>query len=260
MHKDILSKSILTVAICGLASACGAAGETDTSREMAELDEKGAEVGEEAARDEAGVQHFTGLGEQSEDAAWNQAFTSREMRSPDPAHPPMLLSTGLDGDDTSSVVVTNNTWISVYRGGTGGGNYTLSCLPGEIAIGIYGRSGGYIDQLGLICAYVYPDGSFGPEDWRGWAGGNGGGFFISKCPAGHGIAGFSGRSGSFIDQLRLVCDTIPGTSLYYGPVFGGGGGGPWTDISPYRHFLTTIMGRSGVFIDSLQQVHKYVAP
>jgi hypothetical protein len=43
------------------------------------------------------------------------------------------------------------TFVSPMFGGTGGGVRVLDCPAGQVAIGIYGRSGASIDRLGLDC-------------------------------------------------------------------------------------------------------------
>jgi len=46
------------------------------------------------------------------------------------------------------------TWPG-HAGGTGGRAYSISCFPQDgiftAAIGLFGRAGGYVDQIGLIC-------------------------------------------------------------------------------------------------------------
>ena len=164
------------------------------------------------------------------------------------------------GDGAPLASLTANAWVSPYRGGTGGGYFTLGCPGGEIAVGFHGRSGWYVDQIGLVCAYVNPDGSLGPDDWQGTTGGTGGSFFFSRCPLGYAIGGLAGRSGSYIDQIQPVCRSLSGDAIYYGPSAGGSGGGAWVDIAPPRHFLTQLMGRSGSYIDAVQAIHHYVTP
>lgn len=46
---------------------------------------------------------------------------------------------------TTSTTRTNSV------GGTGGGDFSLLCPSGKVAVGIYGKYGGYIDSIGVIC-------------------------------------------------------------------------------------------------------------
>lgn len=155
--------------------------------------------------------------------------------------------------------LTTIAWVSPYRGGIGGVDYSVTCEAGEIVTGIYGRYSSFVDQIGLFCAPVDATGALGVEILRGYVGGTGGEEFVSKCPVGYGVAGFVGRSGLYVHQLQVVCDTVPGTTLFYGPMFGGVGGDPWTDISPGRYFLTSLSGRSDTIIDAVQAIYRYVA-
>ncbi len=51
-------------------------------------------------------------------------------------------------------------------GGNGDGNkYELSCGEGNVAIGIYGRSGAWLDALGLVCASYQSDGTLYEVQW-----------------------------------------------------------------------------------------------
>jgi hypothetical protein len=72
------------------------------------------------------------------------------------------------GAAVSEYSVSGFRWQMGYRGGTGGGPYSISCGSGAVAVGITGRSGAYVDQLGLACATLQNDGSLGPM----WTTGN----------------------------------------------------------------------------------------
>lgn len=155
--------------------------------------------------------------------------------------------------------VSDIPWVSPWRGGgVDGTEYVVSCDPGMIAVGFYGRADSFVDQLGLVCAEVLPGGVLGAQDLYGVAGGEGGKYFIDKCPDGYGVAGFSGRADLVVNQLRLVCDRVAPVPLLYGPMFGGVGGTEWTDVSPGAFFLTEIRGRSGAQVEGLQSVHRFV--
>jgi hypothetical protein len=88
------------------------------------------------------------------------------------------------------------------HGGTGGIEYRLSCPSGWITHGIYGRAGGYVDQLGSICIQQ----STQSEQYTSAKGGSGGAYFEERCSPGEGAVGLQGRSGGYVDQLGLVCN------------------------------------------------------
>lgn len=78
-------------------------------------------------------------------------------------------------------------------------------------------------------------------------GGGGGAFSTVLCPT---VIGATGRSGSYIDSISIVC-AVGNTLVSVGP-FGGGGGGPYTLGCPVAGFIGIgIQGRSGSFVDRL---------
>ncbi len=144
-------------------------------------------------------------------------------------------------------------------GGSGGGTYDLRCNAGEALVGIYGRGGGMIDQVGALC--VTPSASY--ESWqgepvrRGSAGGNGGGDFVRQCPSGSYVSGFSGRAGGLVDQIQIECarplaagilDSRNATRLE--SVGGGGGNQQSSRICPSNLPANGIFGRGGSRIDA----------
>jgi LCCL domain len=94
------------------------------------------------------------------------------------------------------------------RGGGGGDAHELECNGGDVAVGIHGRSGVYVDRLGLQCATRNSDGSPGATYNRGPYGGSGGGSFSQTCPSGQVVVGLYGRSGQYIDRVGLDCATV----------------------------------------------------
>lgn len=152
-----------------------------------------------------------------------------------------------------------------YRGGSGGGWYDVACDYNKVAIGIYGRSGSYVDQVGLVCAPLKENGDLGPYSTSATAGGLGGGPFYTLCPDGQALVGLQGRSGSYVDQLGIQCAPVSawsrcGTvqSTYYAG--GGRGGVAFTDTCPKGYALTSISGRSGAYADAIQGVCTYLQP
>lgn len=122
--------------------------------------------------------------------------------------------------------------------GGGGGNPGVITCPR--IVGFYGRSGRFVDALGLIC-----EDSQGNRYDTPRAGGGGGQSFRSYCPSGFAV-GITGRSGRFIDALRLTCQG--GTTFRAG----GGGGGPFEYPCPGGQLLRGFNLRAGRYIDALQ--------
>lgn len=165
------------------------------------------------------------------------------------------------GQEPGAVAVLSTTrWESPYRGGPAEGAYASACQPGWIAAGIHGRAGHQIDRIGVVCRHLDADGKLRSEDLRETAGGEGGSSFISMCPEGHGIAGFTGRASSHIDSLQIVCDTPAGTVLSVGDTVGGFGGTPFSDVAPDRYFLTRLVGRSDGEIQGMWAVYHRLSP
>jgi hypothetical protein len=84
-----------------------------------------------------------------------------------------------------------------------------------------------------------------------WMGGGGGhGRTVSTCGGGSFVYGFSGRSGSLIDGLRLHCKSHDATTTSVGNYVGTGGGSAFGLIScPPGSFGSGIRGRAGGRVD-----------
>ncbi|MET0591392.1 MAG: hypothetical protein ABW133_01750 [Polyangiaceae bacterium] len=79
-------------------------------------------------------------------------------------------------------------------GGTAGSAMPmLECPGGFAAVGMYGRSGNRLDQVGLICAQIGGDGRPVESTVRamGAYGGTGGTFFFDTCGAGKWLSGMA---------------------------------------------------------------------
>jgi hypothetical protein len=93
-------------------------------------------------------------------------------------------------------------------GGNGGGGFDEIDCPTKSgvashAIGIFGRAGGYVDAMGLVCAY--PDGTVART---GTAGGSGGGGYELRCLDNGWMNVLSTFSGSWIDAAGVRCETM----------------------------------------------------
>jgi hypothetical protein len=94
-------------------------------------------------------------------------------------------------------------------GGTGGAVFDTRCPPGQVGVGLFGRSGAEVDALGLACA-----------DLKAWAagptravrlapnGGTGGRDYEALCPSGYVMVGLEGRSGAHIDRIGGYCARV----------------------------------------------------
>ncbi len=167
------------------------------------------------------------------------------------------------GEAVSAYTVSGYTWQLPYRGGEGGGPYNISC-GNAVAAGVFGRSGAYVDQLGLICAELRQDGSLGPAWTTNTAGGNGGGSFYAVCPDGQALVGLTGRSGRYVDQIGIQCAPVSawlssGSPWYSNYAGGGSGGNPYGDTCRKGYMITSINGRSGSYVDAQQPVCTYVS-
>ncbi len=118
-------------------------------------------------------------------------------------------------------------------GNQAGGFDQSRCRRGQVVIGVAGRTGAWIDRIGVICGRVRRNGVVvrtrrdGPR-----FGGGGGGYTESLCPIDTVAVGFRGRSGAHLDQVRLICRQVgrrggrlePVGGRERAPIFGGRGG------------------------------------
>src|SRR5262245_55457200 len=120
--------------------------------------------------------------------------------------------------------------LSDFVGGTGGSPWEAKCPPGAFLIGLFGRTGSWIDRLGLICAtWDARCRRMGdPQRLKG-GGGNGGAPATATCPANTAVAGM--RAGftrgdemhTYLRYVRLRCRGLhpPHTELQAIPVIFG---------------------------------------
>lgn len=127
----------------------------------------------------------------------------------------------LDRIEPICVILTaSGTWREApvteggVAGGSGGQYFEIRCPMNQAVSGIQGFAGAFINQLRLRCRPLGADklltGTSSLQDYV--AGGSGGAAYSRNCNnrlPGH---GFTGRAGSYIDRLALVCD-VPRTVI-----------------------------------------------
>ena len=168
-------------------------------------------------------------------------------------------------ETSNELSVSDLTFNLPARGGNGGQSGSLNCAPDYVAVGIYGRAGRIIDNLGLTCAPLNTDGSLGASYDTGSRGGTGGNPFRISCPAGQAIVGFHGRSGGKVDRLGLYCSGVvhwldQGTVQHTSSSVGGSGGSPFADICPFAYVATSLVLRTGKRVDQEQLVCSFINP
>lgn len=169
--------------------------------------------------------------------------------------------TGITGLTTLSS--QSPTW-----GGGGGTPYDLTCPPGQVVRGIFGRSGGYLDSLGIICGAPRLDPvtlrivlDAGPD--VGPVGGGGGTPFRDECPFNSMVIRVSGSAGGYIDGISVTCveleavgDTTNGyligsRGVFPGSRYGGFGGDSFDYFCPASSVLRRFFGGAGGYVDRL---------
>lgn len=157
-------------------------------------------------------------------------------------------------------------WNLPWRGGSGG-TWTgpMGCQAGDVIVGLHGRGGTYVDQIGLICAKLYANGTFGPRYTLAPQGGGGGDPFYLQCPEGTAAVSIEGRAKTYLDRIDMACSQPPFTPsvVWYAYRSGdtGGDGGEWfTDRCPKDYVLRTIEMRVGSLVDAIRGNCNYVYP
>ena len=87
-------------------------------------------------------------------------------------------------------------YTSRQHGGNGGGVSTIQLRDGEMIIGIFGKSGRLVDQLGFVTNYGR---IFGP-----YGGSGGGSFRVNGCH----LRGIFGGSGRLLDSIGFYCSSL----------------------------------------------------
>ena len=155
-------------------------------------------------------------------------------------------------------------------GGSGGtSSYNLDCGSTGVMVGLYGKTGLWIDQIGITCQKINPDGTLGSEYTRGPVGGTGGIGKNARCTEGKAIRAMLSFTGSFVDKLMPTCcpwsattrRVNGGTGMCFRIEIGDWGGvGVFTLVQndtitcPPDKVGKALRGKYGSYIDSLQFV------
>jgi hypothetical protein len=162
------------------------------------------------------------------------------------------------GEHIDSLRIQTNKRTSSSYGGNGGSRSSRVDVPsGNQAIGFTGRSGEYLDSIGL--AFIPLPLLISGQTQI--AGGNGGNAFSDRSiPLGAIISEIRVGAGKNIDSIQAVYVLKDGRTLE-GPVHGGRGG----NFNVFRlnpgEYITGLSGRYGEYIDSLSiQTNQRVSP
>jgi hypothetical protein len=161
----------------------------------------------------------------------------------------IVAISGRYGQNIDSLRIhTNKRTSSLYGGSGGRQDFRIEVPSGNQVIGFIGRSGRYLDAIGLIYARVYLQVTGKTKV----AGGSGGSAFLdSEMPYGARITEIRMQVGQYIDGIQAVYTLSDGTTVE-GPFHGGRGGSTQVFRLESNEYITGISGRHGTYIDSLQ--------
>jgi hypothetical protein len=155
---------------------------------------------------------------------------------------------GRYGDQIDSIRIQTNKRISPVFGGPGGKrDYRIGVPAGNQAIGFIGRSGKYLDSIGLL---------FIPVNLRQAGqsqvfGGKGGSVFVDReIPAGARISEIRIQAGERIDGIQAIY-SLPDGRMVEGQYHGGRGGRTNSFRLDSDEYVIGIYGRYGETIDSI---------
>lgn len=134
-------------------------------------------------------------------------------------------------------------------------NTNRLCNSGEVVIGLWGTAGSTVNQMAIRCAQRTNLGNF--HDLPADGNANNQMPYSTMCPAGKAVRQIRGRSGSSIDQIKLVCDDVnkafsPDHAPHkVGPMFGSASGVLFSLRCSGNGAFSSFNGRSGSLVDRL---------
>jgi YVTN family beta-propeller protein len=199
----------------------------------------------------------------SGDAVWAQ-LPARATDTPpgyyqlfavDPAGVPSVAKIlKINVDTTPSTAVDYTPTI----GGAGGGAFQVACAVDETLVGVHGRFGTYINQVGPQCVKVDQFGRWiGDPVQRPVTGTLTTGTAFNKlCPRDAAVSGFRGSSAQYVNQIELQCRALTatggltGAGSYLGVTGAAGGNAQALQACGTENPGYALYGRSGSWIDS----------
>lgn len=162
------------------------------------------------------------------------------------------------GEFLDSIRIHTNKKTSQAFGGSGGGNLIQIDVPaGTQGVGFAGRSGDYVDSVGLTYTPLWLRPS-GTTDTYG--GGGGSAFSDRRIPLEARISAVYVWSGKYIDRIQLVYTLRDGRRIE-GEAHGGRGGSRQVFNLDADEYITGISGRYGDYIDMLRiRTNKRTSP
>lgn len=165
---------------------------------------------------------------------------------------------GRTGSYIDSIEFQTNRHTSPTFGGNGGDReFQVEVPENAQAIGFTGRSGEYVDAIGLTFVPLRRRFSSGFDDAPQFgetslSGGPGGAVFVDgDIPAGTRVVAVRIHSGSYIDSIQMIYN-LPDGRVLEGDRHGGNGGrGEVFRLAP-GEYIVGISGRSGTYVDSLR--------
>lgn len=155
---------------------------------------------------------------------------------------------GRYGDTVDSMTIQTNKRSSPRFGGSGGSkDYRLEIPYGNQAVGFLGRSGQYLDAVGLLYAPL-PAAQASQGVIFGGRGGSA--FSDDNIPAGARISEIRVRAGDRIDSIQAIYTLANGQTME-GSRHGGGGGKLNTFRLDSDEYVIGIYGRYGDNVDSI---------
>lgn len=160
-------------------------------------------------------------------------------------------------------IENNHSAVSLpAQGGTGGSAFSVAAPAGYVLFGLRLTYSQYVYSIEPIWRTYYGTNStliYGTKSGADVFGSTGSSSIDLLCPGPasdgsiYAVSGLIGRSGSYNDQLGIVCSEVFDNSnpTTVGPV-GGTGGSEYSSSCPPNTFITSLAGRSGNYIDQLQ--------